>query len=278
MTCRGKLEMEDSKKQQKWETLFTVYLAVLLGITVFRPWAISWNHFFQGSINLKPFAEYARLLRQGKLLRVLYLFLGNIAVFIPVGMYLRYRKQDMEFWRIVLYGFLLSLIIECMQFVLGTGYSELDDLVLNTAGTGIGVKLIKWNKIRFITGVCSCVSAFCVLYVSFFYKEPSAKDAMTDIQEGKYNWFVTIDCSSFDGRYLATQEKTTSENGVPCVQVDIYNTKTDELIDSILVETLWGFQGVMWGRDNYDLHMMLGDGTLLSYRYRGGSWHRIEDR
>ena len=137
--------MEDSKKRKKWEVPFIVYMALLLGITVFRPWAMSWNHFFEGSLNVKPFAEYARLLGQGELLRVLYLFLGNIVVFISFGMYLAYRKPEIKFGRIVLYGFLLSLVIECMQYVLGTGYTELDDLILNTLGTFMGYLLFKFT-------------------------------------------------------------------------------------------------------------------------------------
>ncbi len=67
--------MEDSKKQEKWEVPFIVYMALLLGITVFRPWALSWNHFFQGSFNLKPFTEYVRLLEKGGA------FAGAVSVF-----------------------------------------------------------------------------------------------------------------------------------------------------------------------------------------------------
>lgn len=269
--------MEDSKKQQKWEVPFIVYMALLLGITVLRPWAMSWNHFFQGSINLKLFVEYVRLLEQGELLRTLYLFLGNIVVFIPFGMYLAYRKPEMKFRRIVLYGFLLSLAIECMQYVLGTGYTELDDLILNTVGVGVGVKLNKWNKIKFIRYVGIGVLLFSVLYSTYFYKEPSPKDAMADIQEGQYGWFFIIDCKSFDGKYLATQENVVSESGAPCVQVDIYNTETDELADSITIEAFWGFQGIMWGKDDYSLYAGLADGTMLSYQYRDGSWYEVEN-
>ncbi len=39
---------------------------------------------------------------------------------------------------IAVFGFLLSLAIEFSQYMFGTGYSELDDLLLNTVGTLIG--------------------------------------------------------------------------------------------------------------------------------------------
>lgn len=263
--------MVDSKKQEKREVLFIIYMALLLGITVFRPWALSWNHFLQGSLNLKPFTEYVRLLEKGELLRTLYLFLGNIAAFMPFGMYLAYRKPEGKPGRIVLYGFLLSLAIECMQYVLGTGYTELDDLILNTVGAGVGAKLNKWNKIKFLRYVCIGVLLFSVLYSSCFYKEPSPEN-------NTIKWFVPIDCESFDGRYLAKQEfSEVSENPLRSIRIDIYDTETDTLVDSIYIESLWsGFQGIMWGDNNYNLIIGKWDGTRLCYVYENGGWHEAE--
>lgn len=269
--------MEDSKKQQKAEILFTVYMALLLGITVFRPWALSWNCFFQGSLNLKPFAEYVRLLEKGELLRVLYLFLGNIAAFMPFGMYLAYRKPERKLGRIVLYGFLLSLVIECMQYVLGTGYTELDDLILNTVGVGVGGKLNKWNKIKFIRYVGTGVVIFSAVYASLLYQEPSVEDAVKDVQSGQYNWFVPIDCESFDGKYIAKQEYSESEKPMRSIRVDIYDAESDVLADSIYAESSWcGFLGIMWGKGNYNLAIGLMDGTVLYYEYADGGWHEAE--
>ena len=44
------------------------------------------------------------------------------------------------------YGFLLSFLIETMQFVFGTGYSEPDDLILNTLGAWLGAFMVKAGK------------------------------------------------------------------------------------------------------------------------------------
>ncbi len=67
-----------------------------------------------------------------------YLFVGNIVWFVPFGMYLQYMGISKTLVRTVLYGFLFSLLIETLQYVFGTGFSELDDLVLNTLGAWIG--------------------------------------------------------------------------------------------------------------------------------------------
>ena len=50
----------------------------------------------------------------------------------------RADKQCLSLLWAALLGFLLSLGIETMQFILGSGVSELDDLILNTLGAVLG--------------------------------------------------------------------------------------------------------------------------------------------
>ena len=50
----------------------------------------------------------------------------------------RADKQCLSLLWAALFGFLLSLGIETMQFILGSGVSELDDLILNTLGAVLG--------------------------------------------------------------------------------------------------------------------------------------------
>jgi len=49
-------------------------------------------------------------------------------------------------YQTVLCGFFLSFVIEFLQFMLGTGVSELDDLILNTVGALIG--FIIYQKVK----------------------------------------------------------------------------------------------------------------------------------
>lgn len=64
---------------------------------------------------------------------------GNVAMFIPSGIILPilYRKLD-RFWKVVAAGALISLCIEILQLPLSTRTSDINDLILNTAGTAIG--------------------------------------------------------------------------------------------------------------------------------------------
>lgn len=39
----------------------------------------------------------------------------------------------------------------------------------------------------------------------------------------------------------------------------------------------FGFQGIMWGRDNYNLAIGLMDGTVLYYEYADGGWHEVKN-
>lgn len=126
--------------------LFVIYLIVLLRITVFRS-SLRWENLFQkGSIHLVLFAEYLSMLRQGKWFIFFYQFVGNIIWFLPFGAYLYGASGIRSVPKIVLLGFLLSLLIETLQFILGTGVSELDDLILNTFGVWIGAKTMRNRK------------------------------------------------------------------------------------------------------------------------------------
>ena len=122
--------------------LFLCYLAALLRITVFRSGFGAHGFCADGVINLKLFAEYLPLIRTGDWDRIIYLFVGNIIWFVPLGMYVRYRKPERGILRAAALGFALSFLIETMQYLFGTGISELDDLVLNTAGAALGALLM----------------------------------------------------------------------------------------------------------------------------------------
>ncbi|MBO4847824.1 MAG: VanZ family protein [Clostridia bacterium] len=112
-----------------------VWLAVLLRLTVFRDGCFS-HGLFSGQFEPDAFAFYLKLLRAGKWDYFLYLFGGNIIWFLPAGFMVRLWGGRLP--QALLAGFLLSLVIETAQFVLGCGVSELDDLILNTLGAAIG--------------------------------------------------------------------------------------------------------------------------------------------
>jgi len=115
--------------------VFWAYLFVLLRITVFRAgW--SENDLFSGTVIWVPFQTIFSYLTNGEIPYFVYLFIGNILWFVPFGMYLRLRGMSVR--KTVLLIAALSVLIEALQFVFGTGTSELEDVLLNTTGGAIG--------------------------------------------------------------------------------------------------------------------------------------------
>ena len=102
----------------------------------------------EGKIILTLFDGYIDLIRHGNWFSFTYLFFGNIIWFVPFGMYLQYRGKTRTLWHAAICGFLFSLLIETMQYVFGTGFSELDDLALNTLGAWIGAAVVKFPAPR----------------------------------------------------------------------------------------------------------------------------------
>ncbi len=131
------------KTKYRWiiHVLFAIYMAVLFRLTILRDGFHFQNFMKYGTLNLTFFAEYIPFVRRHKWGRIFYLFGGNIAGFIPFGVYLGYRGK--KIFPTVGYGFLLSLFIEIMQYVWGVGISEIDDLILNTFGAFIGVAAVR---------------------------------------------------------------------------------------------------------------------------------------
>lgn len=66
--------------------------------------------------------------------------LGNILLFIPLGFLLPLLvRRFRNIFLIVLTGFLLSVFYETVQLLTGIGIFDVDDMILNTFGTLIGV-------------------------------------------------------------------------------------------------------------------------------------------
>ena len=142
--------------QKRWwlHILFVCYLAVLLRITVFRSGFGTHGFCVDGTINLKLFEEYIPLIQTHDWDRIIYLFVGNIIWFVPLGLYVRHRKSEAGILRAAISGLLLSLCIEIMQYMFGTGISELDDLILNTFGAVLGA--LFFNLLRTLNSRFRC--------------------------------------------------------------------------------------------------------------------------
>ncbi len=115
--------------------LTLIWLAVLFRITVFRSGCFS-HGLCSGRVELHAFAYYLKLVRVENWRYFSYLFVGNLLWFAPAGLLVGLRRGKL--WQAALAGLGLSLLVESLQFLLGSGVSELDDLILNTLGAALG--------------------------------------------------------------------------------------------------------------------------------------------
>lgn len=94
------------------------------------------------SINLTPFDMIAE---QGFTLNVW----GNILMFIPLGIYFANWMKKFHFWKVLGAVIGTSLGIEVLQYIFKRGASDIDDLLLNTAGGLIGILIYLVLKVIF---------------------------------------------------------------------------------------------------------------------------------
>lgn len=125
--------------------LWFVNLAVMIRFTFFpmarvlgrvQPLRFEAAAAYPFKVNLVPFVNlFVYESRRELLLNVM----GNTAMFIPSGIVLPivFKKLD-SFWKVLLAGAALSLIIELLQLPFFERTSDADDLILNTLGVAIG--------------------------------------------------------------------------------------------------------------------------------------------
>ncbi len=115
--------------------LYAVYMVILLRLTVLRPEILRLD-WFSGMIAIRPWEFYQWLAENRCWGEFLFNLLGNIAAFIPFGVWLRYRGVSWR--RCAVHGLVLTLSIELSQWIFGTGSADFDDVVLNFTGTLLG--------------------------------------------------------------------------------------------------------------------------------------------
>lgn len=123
----------------KAQAIFNGYMVSVFFLTVFSRLGISENHI--DIIPLHSYIEFVSTMRWEILLDNIL----NIVLFVPFGVFVKTRNHDYSVLKIVLSGFLISLIIEVLQLLLRRGYFEADDLINNTIGVFAGylIYLIK---------------------------------------------------------------------------------------------------------------------------------------
>lgn len=132
--------MKDNNKTNKLtNVLFIIYLIALFWIIVFK---FNVQFSYMGnmrSINLIPFSE--SLIINGKL--HFSEIIMNVVIFLPLGIYIGILFKRWIIGKKLFLFFLISLICEGFQFILGVGASDITDIINNTLGGIIGLMIYK---------------------------------------------------------------------------------------------------------------------------------------
>jgi glycopeptide antibiotics resistance protein len=126
--------------------VFIAYMLVLIYVTLFSQYfGRVWIH---RGINLIPFVTiYRYIVSSNNAGLALMNLAGNVIAFMPFGYLLpMVRKGITRFLSILCCIFSASLLIEILQYVLGVGVSDIDDVILNAVGGILGYCLYKLSK------------------------------------------------------------------------------------------------------------------------------------
>lgn len=118
--------------------IFGLYLVILTWGILFKfatrlydiPFFMNYRY-----INWMPFAE--PLIVDGRIIWEEMVF--NLLAFAPFGFLFPLRNPKTSTARVLLFGCLLSLLYEVLQYMLAIGMADVTDVLLNTVGIGLGI-------------------------------------------------------------------------------------------------------------------------------------------
>lgn len=147
----GRRFLQDKTKRSRFFLLLysILMLTLLFGRSVI-PEGNYWEQ-VKGNINWIPFRTimlYVRLLKRTHSLTFIRLavvnLIGNVVMFIPLGLLLPKAFDKLQSgWRFFFSVLLGICLIEFVQLFTLVGICDVDDLILNVAGAGIGFLILR---------------------------------------------------------------------------------------------------------------------------------------
>ena len=105
------------------------------------------------AINMVPFHSIRENLRYGHN-PVSWDMLYNMVMFVPFGIVYCYHQKNFCIYKAIGLSFLTTFLIEASQFVFKTGVVDIDDLMINTMGSLVGIflyivlrKILQWKQV-----------------------------------------------------------------------------------------------------------------------------------
>lgn len=123
--------------------LFIVYILFIFSLTFFKGSYSAGNKGF----NINPLNIIEDFKNSSN---TLYLLFGNFFVYIPVGMYLKYKYPTKKNLKLILMFILIITILEVCQGIFSMGSFDINDIILNSIGFCSGLYIFKFiiNQIK----------------------------------------------------------------------------------------------------------------------------------
>lgn len=115
--------------------LFAIYLIALVWIILFKLRLSFEDLGYMRSINLIPFNESLVLNNKLDFSEIIM----NVIIFMPLGIYIGILCPKWSTGRKIFQFFLVSLLFEIFQYILGVGASDITDIINNTVGGIVGL-------------------------------------------------------------------------------------------------------------------------------------------
>ena len=175
-------------------SILAVLIAFILWVTLFSRIGSYTREFYP------PFSSYKAILSGSS--NALYENICNIILFVPIGMAVAlFFRIDIKSSLII--GFILSLGIECCQWFFWLGSFEIDDLIHNTIGSGLGAALLSrttiWEKLKLenckksfiaLLILIAIISFSAIGYQGLKWQKMKSLAAMNDRDDGTKNLLV----------------------------------------------------------------------------------------
>ena len=108
--------------------LFIIYLIALYWILLFKL-GVRFSYMGNRRVNLIPFSEF--LISNGKI--DVGETIMNVVIFVPLGIYAGVLFERWTIGKKLFFFFLISLIIEGLQFILAIGAFDITDIITNSS-------------------------------------------------------------------------------------------------------------------------------------------------
>ena len=137
--------------------LFVIYLCILVLVLIMKipqmnmfydiinKWKTGIQPSFVDKPNLIPFKVIVEYVKNVHSLNDWFTknLAVNIIMFMPCGLLAPLFLKKHKLWHILIFGIILSVIIEISQALLGVGTVDIDDVILNTCGLLLGFGIYK---------------------------------------------------------------------------------------------------------------------------------------